>query len=202
MKSLSALFPLLGLFCIQGLLHNAFKHSKLKIAQRVTILPWHKPNFTPPYSISPCSSTSYPQKQSATALKLPETEQNKWNWSYFFFCNRIIYPCDYYLPLLFIRSKKEEIISQLMAEHSEPHCNHYMTLLEEIALHIALPWASIILTLGINGWVNGLQKSFNLCQGELGISNGFCFSKCPDNAFPFRLSEKSNYHIISLNGSS
>lgn len=28
------------------------------------------------------------------------------------------------------------------------------------------------------------------------------FQKCPDKAFPFSLSEKSNYHIISLNGSS
>lgn len=104
-------------------------------------------------------------------------------------------------PAVYLWQKKE-IISQLMAEDSEPYCNHYETWLKEIALHIALPWASIILTPGINGWVNGLQKYFNLCQGELRISNGFCFSKCPDRAFPFGLSEKSNYHIISLNGSS
>lgn len=43
------------------------------------------------------------------------------------------------------------VILQLMAADSQLYCNHGMTHLEEIALHIALPWASIILTPGING---------------------------------------------------
>lgn len=47
--------------------------------------------------------------------------------------------------------QKDKIISQLMTEDSEPYRNHYVTCLEEIALHIVLPWASIILTPGING---------------------------------------------------
>lgn len=64
----------------------------------------------------------------------------------------IIFPCC----LSGAKKKKSgrggrEIILQLMAEESEPYCNHKMTHLEEIALHIALPWASIILTLSING---------------------------------------------------
>lgn len=50
------------------------QHSKLKIAQRVSILCWHKPNFTPPFSGSPKPPrTSYPPKQSSADLKLPET---------------------------------------------------------------------------------------------------------------------------------
>lgn len=195
------------LVCIWSHLHHTLQHSKLKIAQRVSILCWHKPNFTPPFSSFPSPYTSYPPKQSSAALKIAWniTKQMKWKlifFFFFFFWNRIIYPCDYYLSCCSSGAKGGEIILQLMAEDSQPYCNHEMTHLEEIALHIALPWASIILTPGINGWVNGLQKSFNLCQAELRISNGFCFSKCPDKAFPFSLSEKSNYHIISLNGSS
>lgn len=89
----------------------------------------------------------------------------------------------------------------VMAEDSDPYCYHYLTL-EETALHIALTCASVILTQGINEWVNGLLKSFNLCHCELRKSNGFCFSKCPDKAFLFSQSEKSNYHLILLNGSS
>lgn len=85
------------------------------------------------------------------------------------------------------------------AEDSDPYCHHYLTL-KETALDIALPCASVILTQGINEWVNGLLKSFNLCHCELRKSNGFCFSKCPDKAFPFSQSEKSNYHLILLNG--
>lgn len=54
------------------LLHT-LQHFQLKIAQWVSILCWHKPNFTPPFSSFPCSYTSYPLKQSTTALKLPET---------------------------------------------------------------------------------------------------------------------------------
>lgn len=54
------------------------------------------------------------------------------------------------LPAVYLE-QKEGIILQLMAENSKPYCNHCMTHLEEIALHIALTWASIILTLGING---------------------------------------------------
>lgn len=103
---------------------------------------------------------------------------------FFFFCNRIIYPCDYYLPCCSSGAKRElggacvlggGVILQLMAADSQLYCNHGMTHPEEIALHIALPWASVILTSAINGWVNGLQKSFNLCQAELRISNGFAF---------------------------
>lgn len=74
------------------------------------------------------------------------------NFFFFFFWNRIIYPCDYYLPCCSSGAKGVGgIILQLMAEDSQPYCNHEMTHLEEIALHIALPWASIILTPGING---------------------------------------------------
>lgn len=113
--------------------------------------------------------------------------------NFFFLC---VFLQRDYLPvwllsfLLFIWCKKKQegcvclcvgvgggVILQLMAADSQLYCNHGMTHLEEIALHIALPWASIILTPGINGWVNGLQKSFNLCQAELRISNGFGFSK-------------------------
>lgn len=76
---------------------------------------------------------------------------------------------------------------------SDPYCHHYLTL-EETALYIALACASVILTQRINEWVNGLLKSFNLCPCELRKSNGFCFSKCPDKAFPFSLRNQ----IISL----
>lgn len=88
-----------------------------------------------------------------------------------------------------------------MTENGEACCHHYLTQ-AETALSIALPCASVILTLGINEWVIGLQKSFNLCHCELRRSNGFCFSNRPDKAFQFIQSEKSNYHLISLNGSS
>lgn len=46
---------------------------------------------------------------------------------------------------------EDGVILELMAEDSEPYCNHWMTHLEEIALHFALLWASIILTQSING---------------------------------------------------
>lgn len=89
----------------------------------------------------------------------------------------------------------------VIVENSESYCPHYLTE-EETVLHIALPCASIILTLGINERVNGLLKSFNLCHCELRRSNGFCCSKCQDKAFLFSQSEESNYNLISLNGSS
>lgn len=133
----------------------------------------------------------------------------KWKW-FFFFLKSSPMGLSKHLTINFQHSlsaakkKKKKgrwgvIFSN--ADDSEPNCHHYTTL-EETALHIALPCASIIPTLGINEWVNGLQKSFNLCHCELRRSNGFCFSRRPDKAFPFSPSEKSNYRLISLNGSS
>lgn len=55
-----------------------------------------------------------------------------------------------FFPAVYLE-QKEGIILQLMAENSKPYCNHCVTHLQEIALHIALTWASIILTPGING---------------------------------------------------
>lgn len=73
------------------------------------------------------------------------------NFFFFFFGTGLSTRVTIIFPAVHLVQKWGGVILQLMAEDSQPYCNHEMTHLEEIALHIALPWASIILTPGING---------------------------------------------------
>lgn len=116
--------PCLNLSCV---LHHILQHPELKIAQRVSILCWHKPNFTPPFSsfhfVVHFISSRNNQQQPWNCLKHNKTNEMEINF-FFFFLHQDYLPVWLLSSPAVYQEQKEEIILELMAEDSEPYCNH------------------------------------------------------------------------------